>query len=123
MRGRPWRFCAAQDQPSAKCHTQRGGRAVSTAFMAGTSIFCVGSMAVLGAVEEGTSGDYSIYLVKSFMDMIVALNIASTLGRGVMLAALPVFSLSGRAYFAGHCSCNPGWWAMCLPNLLPWAGC
>lgn len=67
----------------------------SNAFMAGTSIFCVGSMAVLGAVEEGTSGDYSIYLVKSFMDMIVALNIASTLGRGVMLAALPVFVYQG----------------------------
>ena len=63
----------------------------SGAFITGTSIFCVGSMAVLGAVQEGTSGIYSIYLVKAFMDGIIAINIGSTQGKGVILSALPLF--------------------------------
>ena len=71
----------------------------SNAFVTSTSIVCVGSMAVLGAVEEGTTGNYSIYVVKAFLDGIIAINIASTLGRGVMLSALPLFVYQGILTF------------------------
>lgn len=67
----------------------------SAAFIKGTSIVCVGSMAVLGAVQEGITGNYSIYLVKAFMDGIIALNIASSQGKGVLLSALPLFIYQG----------------------------
>ncbi len=71
----------------------------SNAFVTSTSIVCVGSMAVLGAVEEGTSGSYSIYVVKAFLDGIIAINIGSTLGKGVMLSALPLFIYQGILTF------------------------
>ncbi|MBQ4133505.1 MAG: DUF554 family protein, partial [Desulfovibrionaceae bacterium] len=67
----------------------------SSAFIGATSVFCVGSMAVLGPVEEGVSGNYQILLVKAFMDGVIAINIASTKGKGVMLSAVPLFLYQG----------------------------
>ena len=67
----------------------------TAAFITGTSVFCVGSLAVLGSVEEGVSGSFSLLLVKALMDGIIAINIGSTQGRGVMLSALPLFVYQG----------------------------
>lgn len=67
----------------------------SVAFISSTAVFCVGSMAVLGPVEEGLSGNYQILLVKAFMDGVIAVNIASSKGKGVMLSALPLFVYQG----------------------------
>lgn len=71
------------------------GSSFTAAFITGTSVFCVGSLAVLGSVEEGVSGSFSLLLVKALMDGIIAINIGSTQGRGVMLSALPLFVYQG----------------------------
>ncbi len=67
----------------------------SVAFVSSTAFFCVGSMGILGSIEEGVSGNYQILLVKSFADGIVAINIASSKGKGVMLSALPLLIYQG----------------------------
>ncbi|MBQ9936832.1 MAG: DUF554 domain-containing protein, partial [Oscillospiraceae bacterium] len=49
-------------------------------FVTTTLITCVGAMAIVGALEDGLTGDYSMLLAKSLLDGIVAIILASTMG-------------------------------------------
>lgn len=60
-------------------------------FISASLIFCIGSMAILGAIEAGVRGNNEILLVKSLMDGLTAFFLAATFGRGVAFSALPVF--------------------------------
>lgn len=62
-----------------------------TAFL----LFCMGSMTILGAIEEGVKGTYDLLLTKSLMDGFASLALASTLGFGVMLSVVPLFLYQG----------------------------
>ncbi|HHW54299.1 MAG: DUF554 domain-containing protein [bacterium] len=64
-------------------------------FVTTSLIFCVGPMAILGAIEDGLTGDYTILLTKAIMDGITSIAFASTLGIGVLFSALPVFLYQG----------------------------
>ncbi|MGI6150646.1 MAG: DUF554 domain-containing protein [Christensenellales bacterium] len=65
------------------------------AFVASSLLFCVGSMAIMGSLEAGISGNYEILLSKSLLDGISAVSFAATMGYGVLLSALPVFFYQG----------------------------
>ena len=56
---------------------------------------CVGAMAVVGAVEDGLTGDYSILLTKAILDFTIVLVFASTYGKGCAFSAIPIFVLQG----------------------------
>lgn len=58
-----------------------------TAFL----LYCMGSMTVLGAIEEGMGGKPDLYYLKSVMDGISSVALASGLGIGVMFSAVPLF--------------------------------
>ncbi len=58
-------------------------------------LFCVGSMTVLGAIEEGLGGFPAILLTKSIMDGFAAIALAASLGSGVLFSALPLFVFQG----------------------------
>ncbi len=58
-----------------------------TAFL----IFCMGSMTVLGAIEEGLGRVPNLYLAKSILDGFAAIALTAGLGLGVMFSALPLF--------------------------------
>lgn len=60
-------------------------------FISASLIFCIGSMAILGAIEAGVRGNNEILLVKSLMDGLTAFFLAATFGRGVAFSGLPVF--------------------------------
>ncbi len=64
-------------------------------FVAGTLIFCVGAMAILGPIQDATNGGISILVVKSTLDFITALILASSLGIGVIFSALSVLIYQG----------------------------
>lgn len=74
-------------------------------FISGTLIFCVGSLAILGAIEDGLSGDYTILLVKSVLDFVTAMLLAAVLGIGVIFSAISILIYQGSIYllamFAG----------------------
>lgn len=57
-----------------------------TAFL----LFCVGSMTIVGALEEGLKGKRTLILVKSTLDFFAAIALASTLGIGVLFSAIPL---------------------------------
>ena len=64
-------------------------------FVTTTLIFCVGAMAIVGSLNDGLKGDYSMLLAKSVLDSIMALIMASTLGVGVLFSAATVFVYQG----------------------------
>jgi len=60
---------------------------IVTAFL----IFCMGSMTILGSIEEGLGQPPSLYLAKSILDGFAAVALTAALGIGVMFSALPLF--------------------------------
>ncbi len=64
-------------------------------FVTATLIFCVGSMAIVGSLESGLSGNHQTLFAKSILDGIASVIFASTLGIGVAFSALAVFVYQG----------------------------
>ena len=62
-----------------------------TAFL----LFCIGSMTILGTIQEGTGGSSDLLLTKSLMDFFSALLLASAFGFGVIVSAVPLFIFQG----------------------------
>lgn len=67
----------------------------SKAFVTTTLIYCVGAMAILGALESGLKGDHTTLYTKSILDGITAVIFASTMGIGVIFSSIPVFLYQG----------------------------
>lgn len=68
-------------------------------FVNGTLIYCVGAMAIIGALNDGLRGDASVLYVKSLLDGISSVVLAATMGPGVIFAAIPVFLYQGAITF------------------------
>ncbi|WP_343246263.1 DUF554 domain-containing protein [Diplocloster hominis] len=58
-------------------------------------IICVGAMAIVGSLQDGLTGDYSMLAVKSVLDFVIVLVCASTYGIGVLFSAIPIFVYQG----------------------------
>lgn len=58
-------------------------------------LFCVGSMAVVGSLESGLTGNHQTLFAKSVLDGITSIVFASTFGIGVMVSAVAVFLYQG----------------------------
>lgn len=67
----------------------------SAGFIAGTVLYCTGSMAVLGAFEEGLGGYPFLLLTKSLIDGLMSVALAASLGFGVMFVAVPIVLYQG----------------------------
>ncbi len=67
----------------------------SKGFVSAFIIYCVGSMSIIGAVNDGLSGDSSVLFVKSTLDFITAMVLGSTMGIGVIFACVPLFAYQG----------------------------
>lgn len=65
------------------------------AFLTTSLTICIGAMAILGAITEGLTGDYSILAAKAVLDLIVVLIVTASQGKGAIFSALPVFLLQG----------------------------
>lgn len=72
----------------------------SEGFMAATLLFCMGSMAILGSIEEGLGQWPRLLLTKSLMDGVTSVAFAVSLGTGVALSALSVLVYQGSITLA-----------------------
>ncbi|QRN84605.1 DUF554 domain-containing protein [Clostridia bacterium] len=71
-------------------------------FVTASLIYSIGAMATLGPLEAGLNGNYQILFVKSTLDGITSIILASTFGIGVICSVLPVFVYQGLiTVFAG----------------------
>lgn len=75
-------------EPGEKGHTLVEG------FVTASLLFCVGAMTVLGSLQDGL-GDPSLLYLKSLLDGIAAIALATTLGAGVGLSIIPVIVIQG----------------------------
>lgn len=73
----------------------RSESSVSRAFVTTSLLFCVGPLTVIGSLQDGLKGDYSLLALKSGLDFIAALTFASVLGWGVLLSAGTVLVVQG----------------------------
>ncbi len=64
-------------------------------FLTASLLFCVGPMTILGSIQDGLSGDYSLLAIKSVLDGFAAMAFASTLGVGVLFSVLVVLVYQG----------------------------
>ena len=80
--------------------SSRGESPVSRAFVTTSLLFCVGPLTVIGSLEDGLRGDYSLLALKSALDFIAALTFASVLGWGVLLSAGTVLVVQGTLTLA-----------------------
>lgn len=78
----------SQSDPRSRGYFIRG-------FMTSSVLFCTGPMAILGAMQDGLTGDFQLLAIKSVMDGFAAFALASTLGPGVLFSALIVFLYQG----------------------------
>ena len=68
---------------------------VTEGFMTGSLLFCIGAMAIVGAMDAGLQGDNRVYFTKSVLDLFGSCMLGSTLGVGVMLSGVSVFVVQG----------------------------
>jgi uncharacterized membrane protein YqgA involved in biofilm formation len=64
-------------------------------FVHASLVFCIGSMAIIGALESGLTGQHQTLLAKALLDGIISVFFAATLGAGVLISALPVLIYEG----------------------------
>ncbi|MCD6420240.1 MAG: DUF554 domain-containing protein [Synergistetes bacterium] len=64
-------------------------------FVVASLLFCVGSMAIIGAINEGLNSDHTLLFTKSILDGFSSMAFASTYGVGVAFSALPLFLYQG----------------------------
>lgn len=65
------------------------------AFITATMTVCIGAMAIVGAVEDGIHGNYTILAAKALMDFVIILVMASSMGKGCIFSAIPVGIFQG----------------------------
>ncbi|MBQ7867730.1 MAG: DUF554 domain-containing protein [Clostridia bacterium] len=71
-------------------------------FVTASLVYCVGAMAVVGALDSGIRGDHSTLIAKAALDGITAIIFSSSLGIGVMLSAVPVLIYQGAIALLGN---------------------
>ncbi len=64
-------------------------------FVTATMTVCIGAMAVIGSIEDGIYGDYSILLAKAILDLVIILIMSASLGKGCIFSAIPVGIFQG----------------------------
>ena len=64
-------------------------------FVTASFTVCIGAMAIVGAIEDGIFGDYSILATKAVLDFIIIMVMTGTMGKGCVFSAIPVAILQG----------------------------
>ena len=74
---------------------QEGSNKFVRGFLIASILFCVGPMSILGSIQDGLTGDYSILATKAVLDGFAALAFSSTLGVGVMFSIVVILIYQG----------------------------
>lgn len=64
-------------------------------FVTASLTICIGTMAVVGAIQDGVSGDPSTLILKAVLDMLIVCVMTASMGKGCIFAAIPVGIFQG----------------------------
>lgn len=65
------------------------------AFVTASLTVCIGAMAIVGSIQDGLTGDYSVLATKAILDLIIIMVMSCSLGRGAVFSAIPVALFQG----------------------------
>ena len=65
------------------------------AFVTASLTVCIGAMAVVGAIQDGITGNWSILATKAILDFIIIMVMTCSLGKGCIFSAIPVLIFEG----------------------------
>lgn len=71
------------------------GTGISEGFVTSSLIFCVGSMAIVGSLESGLTGNHQTLFAKSVIDGVSSVVFGSSFGVGVLFSSITVFVYQG----------------------------
>lgn len=71
-------------------------------FMANMLVICIGAMAIIGSLQDGLTGDFSMLAAKAALDCVITLIFASTMGIGAAFAAIPLGIYQGSITLLAH---------------------
>jgi uncharacterized membrane protein YqgA involved in biofilm formation len=74
-----------------KLSSDKFSEGLITAFL----LFCLGSMTIIGAIEEGLGNRPTLLLTKSLMDGFSSIALTASLGIGVIFSAIPLLIYQG----------------------------
>ncbi len=67
----------------------------TSAFVSASLTVCIGAMAIIGALQDGINGDYSVLLAKAILDLIIIMIMTSSMGKGCIFSFIPVGIFQG----------------------------
>ena len=85
------------DTLKAKLHTSN--ERFTQGFVSATLLFCVGSMAIIGAFNDGLRHDPELLMTKGIMDGIASMLFAGSMGIGTLFSIIPMFIYQGTLTF------------------------
>ncbi len=59
-------------------------------FVTASLTVCIGAMAIVGAIQDGLTGNYNTLMLKGAIDAVIICAMAASMGKGAIFAALPV---------------------------------
>ena len=65
------------------------------AFVTASLTVCIGAMAIVGSIQDGIKGDYSILAAKAVLDFIIIMVMTCSMGKGCIFSAIPVAIFQG----------------------------
>lgn len=80
----------------------QGDTSFVDAFMTTALTICIGAMAVVGAVQDGLTGDTSTLLAKAILDMVIVLVLTVSKGKGAIFGVVPLMILQGLITLLAH---------------------
>lgn len=90
------------ERGSNRVETLFRGRPLAQGFLTASLLFCIGPMTMVGAIQDGLFGDWSILGAKAVLDGISAAALAATLGPGVLLSLLVILVYQGGLTLIAH---------------------
>lgn len=64
-------------------------------FVTASLTVCIGAMAIVGSIQDGTLGDYSTLSAKAVLDLIIIMVMTASFGKGCIFSAIPVAIFQG----------------------------
>jgi uncharacterized membrane protein YqgA involved in biofilm formation len=82
-------------------HAEKDNKFVD-GFVNTSLIICIGAMAIVGSIQDGITGDYSMLTAKAVLDLVIVAIMTSTYGLGAICSAIPIFVYQGGITLLGH---------------------
>lgn len=68
---------------------------IAEGFVTASLLYCVGAMAIMGALQDGLGGKPTILYAKAALDGVASVALTSTLGIGVIFSVVPLLLYQG----------------------------